>query len=375
MSMASQQHKPASINDDGSVSELAVKSLPQFDEGIDWSSISASDWVVELARLCDSEIEPHARRFWMQVMRDWTAKQIKPTLKSSQPETIQNAFQCCSLMRTLAYTLCDWGFIIDLHHSLSAILPRSEQLLDEEQTVEYLQLSVAYWQMGMLTEAEQFLQSSQPLLSEDNPLRDFHHQITQDIDQLPVEHQQICDGDISLSPLEEQHISSFSWVYHDPKIAQLCHLPTFEDDQKWFNWLVGNQSDLNKVLFAVNHRQWGFIGSVFLAVHQGVGFFYYWLGQDFQGQGFGPQAVNLLLQLGKAHMGMTCCYAKAYKENISSHHAMKKIGFEPLPFTVAEPNENEMYFYYGADKPRQVLGQEVCQLSRQMGFIDQIMTD
>ena len=46
-------------------------------------------------------------------------------------------------------------------------------------------------------------------------------------------------------------------------------------------------------------REWGFVGSVSLVMHGEVGFFYYWIGRDFQGYGIGPEAVQLLLQAAR----------------------------------------------------------------------------
>ncbi len=355
----------------------------------DWSEATAKDWERQLTLLSQGNIDPQQRRYWMVALRDWININIRPQEKTLDSDLTTISFssanldyksvqRCLPLMRLVAYQLCDWGFIIELHQLLTSLNDRvSSELLDEAQTVEYLQLSVAYWQMGLLSEAEQWLQSIETRLSQDNPLRDFHYQIDQDIARFPPQLRDLVDDDIQLLPIEEQHLSSFSWVYHDPQIARLCNLPVFDSDDKWFDWLASNQTNQHKTLLAVNHRKWGFIGSVFLEVHQGVGFFYYWLGADFQGLGFGPRAVKLLLQFGQQKLGMTSCYAKAYEDNIASHHAMKKIGFESLPFKLAEPYQNEMYFYLGGDEDKASsvkalpkIGEELQRLIKAMGLVD-----
>ena len=87
-----------------------------------------------------------------------------------------------------------------------------------------------------------------------------------------------------------------------------------------------------------------------LEISKGVGFFYYWLGKDFQGHGYGPQAVAIMLDWARRYLGLRRCYATAYKDNIPSQKAMGKIGFRPLPLKVVLPDNQdyeEDVFYWG----------------------------
>lgn len=353
------------------------------DDTPDWSKVSSQDWERLLTLLSEDAIDPQLRKYWMTAMRAWIKTNIQPTEVPAETATInfssvnrdyKSVQRCFPLMRAVAYKLCDWGLIIHLHKVLTALYPQKEnEPVGDLQTIEYLQLSVAHWQMGFLAEADQFLRSKHALLPENSPLYDFHFQIDQDIKGLSAEYSELIDGDLQIFPLQEQHSVSFSWVYHDPQIAKLCNLPEFDAEERWFDWLEGNQANPNATLFAVNHREWGLIGSVFLAVHNGVGFFYYWLGQDFQGKGFGPRAVNLLLQFGKEHREMQGCYAKVFDDNIASQQAMKKIGFYQLPFKVAAPQQNELYFYLGAEQEQQTQGEELQLLTKALNFNDKII--
>ena len=123
-------------------------------------------------------------------------------------------------------------------------------------------------------------------------------------------------------------------------------------------------------LFAVHHIHWGFVGSVNIDVFKGVGFFYYWFGKDFQGQGFGPQAARILLGWSAEYLSLNCCYTKVYQDNIYSQKALVKSGFRPLPLKIAESYEQEAYeeeyiYYQGNNRPDKILLAEINQF-----FID-----
>ncbi|MFT4929671.1 MAG: RimJ/RimL family protein N-acetyltransferase [Phenylobacterium sp.] len=335
----------------------------------DWSKVSLQNWQQLLRLLSEDQIKPQVRWYWMQALRGWFKE------NAQRRSTV---IGCLGLMRAVAYNLCDWPFIIELHQfNRQMAMPSSDESLRDDRTIEQLQLAVAYWQMGQLSRADQFLNSIAADLSPGHPLLDFHQQIQTDVEYLPPhlseQNGDLVEGDLQLCPLEAQHLASFSWVYADPNIAHLCNLPEFESDQEWLDWLALNQDCQGHTVFAVNHHQWGFIGSVFLAVHDGVGFFYFWLGEDFQGKGFGPRAVDLLMQLGKERLGMNYCYTKVFGDNMNSQQAMNKIGFNSLPFRVARPYQNQVYFYRGAQQTPQNQATQLRLLIRAMGFDDMIL--
>ena len=335
----------------------------------DWKKISVSTWQQMLLQLSDTEIAPKDRLYWMLICRDWLNVNCGDDMAVDDAQSV-----CLSLMNQLAYRLCDWPLIIAIYQQMAAKLPKfSLQKLDEQAMVDTLHCAVAYWQLGQLTTAEQFLHSKLALLPSDSPLHQFHQQILHDIARKPLYLVSPDNPALSLSPLEEQHLSSFSWVYQDTQIAKLCNLPEFNSDEQWFQWLDADQVNENKQVFAVNHRHWGFIGVVSIEVHQGVGFFYYWLGQDFQGGGLGPLAVKLLLEMAKKHLHMRCCYAKVFKNNVASQKAMGKLDFKPVPFMLAAPNDDQMYFYCGEPKARQHWWQELVALAAITDIDSQIL--
>ena len=95
----------------------------------------------------------------------------------------------------------------------------------------------------------------------------------------------IEDETLRLEPLGHHHCADFAWQYWDPDIARLCCLPVFADDAAWHRWLDECWGYGDQRLYAVLHRDWGFVGSVSLTLHEDLGFFYYWIGSRFPGAG------------------------------------------------------------------------------------------
>lgn len=177
----------------------------------------------------------------------------------------------------------------------------------------------------------------------------------------------VDDGELRLEPLGEHHLRDFAWQYHDPAIARLCCLPDFGSDQAWLDWLRQSYGYGDQVLFAVLHREWGFVGSVSLILHRGVGFFYYWIGSEFQGNGLGPRAVSRLLALGREQYGMRVCYANAFAENYPSRRGLGKLGFEMLTVRALPPDAQERFYRLGDPVSRQQAIRELDVLMRDMG--------
>lgn len=170
------------------------------------------------------------------------------------------------------------------------------------------------------------------------------------------------DKELWLTPLDYHHVADFGWQYHDPDIASLCNLPIFETAESWLNWLHHCQKNLDQHLFAIIHKEFGFIGSTCLHVHQRHGFFYYWLGADFRGKGFGSRAVAQLLKLGETHFDLQDCFTKIFEHNKASHKATRKIGFRLLPFSAKPPSDNDTFYYRGNEKQNSILHKQLSEL-------------
>lgn len=270
----------------------------------------------------------------MTTMRQWLAEEAFWLLKKDQLNHLLIE------MIQLSQVLCDWPLLIYLYQGLKEVNKR----LSAEQTLAYAE---ALWQHGYRAGASQII--DQKLLSEpDNMVLLDHRRYYRRLEQ-GGEHQYYFDSAIDeslyLASLEEKHLTAFLWQYNT-KIAELCNLPLFKSEGHWLNWLNDDNKIANRHTFAVNHREWGFIGSVGLEVHNGIGFFHYWFGEDFQGQGFGLGSVKLLLDLGIKQLSMHCCFAKVYKTNEPSKKCLHKLGFTLLPFESQAPRDDEDFYYW-----------------------------
>ncbi|WP_428243246.1 GNAT family N-acetyltransferase [Gynuella sp.] len=206
-----------------------------------------------------------------------------------------------------------------------------------------------------------------------NPDRHWGEQMLQTLHQHMHFSLEMCLGgyesleyeQLLLEPLHEQHAESFLWQYLDSDIPQRCCLPDIRNLEHWYQW-YDRQLQPNVRTFAVLHRTWGFIGVVSLTQYRDIGFFYYWIGPDFQGNGFGPMAVNMLLAHAQKHAGLRCCYAKVFDDNRASISALNKLAFQPLPFRPQPPFAAEMLFYLGPAQGELALRAELSELLRIM---------
>jgi len=177
----------------------------------------------------------------------------------------------------------------------------------------------------------------------------------------------IVGESLRLEPMGHHHAGDFAWQYYDPAIAERCCLPTFADHAHWHRWLDQCWSYGDQCMYAVLHPEWGFTGSVSLILRDGIGFFYYWLGRDFQGYGLGPAAARLLLDHARRHRGMRTCYAKVFEDNTPSRRALEKLGFDALDFCPAPPNAHEVLYRSGLPQCREDSVEELRTLFERMG--------
>jgi RimJ/RimL family protein N-acetyltransferase len=316
--------------------------------------LAEPDWQQQLTQLNQQPIGATERLDWMLVMREKLFGNEQGTVLASA--NLDDEAQL-NLMIALAQKLCDWPLVIYLREQADNRFGCSFFATDNRAA-----LAEAYHQQGQLSEAAQCIRRCLLVDCQQPQLAQYYGQLRQAAANSLFAPQDMQAGAIMLTPMTRYHLESFCWAYADPQISEQCNLPAFDSDEHWLNWLATSEQGDGKHLFAVTHREWGLIGSVSLEVLNGVGFFYYWLGADFQGYGFGPQAVELLLDLGAIYLGMSCCYAKVYAHNTPSHKGMSKLGFRQLPFSVEPPYDNEVLYYLGADKSEQTLFEELEQL-------------
>ena len=243
----------------------------------------------------------------------------------------------------LAAAWCAWPLVHAVGRSLQATSP-----LDGEQA---LRMIDACRQLGDGDTAIELAIRLQLLHPAKQSYEDVHRELLAWLrwrERMPaVDGLDWDDDELRLEPLAHHHLHDFAWQYDDPAVAELCCLPHFQEDTHWHAWLDDIYRAEDQRIFAVMHREWGFIGSVSLIMHGTVGFFYYWLGRDFQGHGLGPRAVSLMLAMAQRDYGMHCCYAKVFEYNTPSRRALQKLGFAYLGICGAAPDDNQLFYRWG----------------------------
>lgn len=325
-------------------------------EQIDWQNVSVDQWQQQLISLNESQINASQRSYWMLCCRQWLDVHEPVYLSQSIAVTDAIGYQQVLLQSlTLAHSLCDWPLVIHLCHTLNELAARY-QWSQEENLIE--SLVWAYGQMGQWPDAMKCLFLHIEANPEQQTAQKSYQQLELMLGEFPYTVPMPANELLQLTPLNECHMDDFMWQYANPDIARLCQLPSFENEQQWQSWLAVCRQDPNMFVFAVNHVQWGMIGSACLQIHEGVGYFYFWLGDDFQQYGYGVQTLQLLLDVGTRHLGMKACYAKASKSNINSCKAISKAGFKAITPAIESLSEDEVLFYHGPDLLPLQLAQE-----------------
>ncbi|ASP39832.1 hypothetical protein CHH28_14630 [Bacterioplanes sanyensis] len=233
-----------------------------------------------------------------------------------------------SLLCQLCHKLCDWPGLIQL---LAASGDSGDMAL----------CALAHLRMGQWYEAEQQLQRLR--IAKPN-IETSHLEVAATVSNLLLH--SFClhsDQGLLLRPLQAFDLSDFCWQY-STDIAERCNLPDFESDRHWHHWLSESQADPRQWVFAIIHPAFGFIGSVALEIHNDNGFFYYWIGADFQGQGFGPDAARSAMHWAADTQGVQHWFAKVYDHNWPSLKAIQQLGFQPMACSLACPFDNEVLF-------------------------------
>ncbi|OBP16797.1 hypothetical protein A5320_05335 [Rheinheimera sp. SA_1] len=296
----------------------------------------------QLCQLPHAAVQPQQR---LAVMRAARATLADPAVVVSATDADKLA--------ALAHYLCDWPLLQTMQQRGLWLPTPPEQVRPAIQFGQFTQALCMLEQPPATGAAAQWLQ----------PMRQALQQL---LHQQPYPVEALLQGPVSLTPLQFHHVADFIWQYADPNIGRLCNLPVFPSAEHWMTWLYLCQQEPARHLFAVMHADYGFIGSVSLQVFDGIGFFYYWLGADFQGQGFGPAAVDLLMQLGRQHLGMDCCYAKVFNYNLVSNKAISKLGFQRLALRALPPADTEVFYYLGAAQSRATHHRNLSLLLQQM---------
>lgn len=151
---------------------------------------------------------------------------------------------------------------------------------------------------------------------------------------------------LHLEPLGHEHAPALLYQYRDRQIGIMTRLPELDTEQQVQDWISEQEQDQGRASFAVMHEYWGLVGVVSIHCAGDAGYFYFWIGSDFQDQGLGQQAAQLLFGL-MVQQGVKNIFTSAYEDNLRSMHALTKLGFGKLEIKAKEPDENLVFFHLG----------------------------
>ena len=337
-----------------------------------------TNWQQTLKTLCQQPINAQQRQEYITLLR----KKLFPNPRPANNHTLITTLPTTTILLIIkaCQHLKDWPLIIHCCEEYQNRLDRAVSSTLPRHSLNNLRLlSQAYQHLGLYDLAQHTLQRAieHSGQSPHQPLLDDYQQLQKQTTALPNGIDTLQADPLILTPLQSHHKDNFFWQYADPTIAELCNLPDFnQGDEDWQQWLHTNQTPTTKHLFAINHRHWGFIGSVGLEHSKDIGFFHYWLGKDFQGHGYGPQAVTILLDWAHRYLGLRCCYATTYRDNIPSRKALAKIGFHPVPLKVVLPDNpgyEEDVFYRSNHQSDRALFAEINRFFIERDFEGQVV--
>lgn len=151
------------------------------------------------------------------------------------------------------------------------------------------------------------------------------------------------NGELTLEPLGPEHAESLLYQYRDPQIGAMTALAELNTPDEARDWIAEQAGDAGRTTCAVMHAHWGFVGVVSMHCAADAGYFYFWTGADFQGQGFGQQAAAMLFEQA-ARNGIVHLFTSAYADNGRSRKALEQLGFAELNLRAKAP-DNDLIFY------------------------------
>ena len=240
----------------------------------------------------------------------------------------------------LAMDLDDWGLAIKVFKLL--------QTINSQNTGTLFNLAHCHLKLGHLLSAKRYIAQALVLEPSDQELTDFAaylygYQQQCDSNQLYSRYL-LKDKSLSLHPLGMHHCQDFLAQYRDPTIAVMTSLPEITNEQEYASWLEEQHQKPHKKIYAITDRDCGFVGVISMSQRAELGFFYFWIGVDYQSRGFGQRAATLLFAAMKRHAGIKQIYTCVFKDNSRSLAALKSLGLAPLSLKAKEPNHEYLFF-------------------------------
>jgi RimJ/RimL family protein N-acetyltransferase len=153
------------------------------------------------------------------------------------------------------------------------------------------------------------------------------------------------DDELTLEPMGIEHADALFQQYRDPEIGVLTRLPNIDSYEAALTWIDEQQVEPGRATYAVMHADVGFVGVVSMQCNRDAGYFYFWMGSDHQGLGYGRRAGRLL-QKQAAALGMRWLFTSVYPENRRSLDALVELGFAPIAVVALPPDDDLVFLSY-----------------------------
>jgi RimJ/RimL family protein N-acetyltransferase len=155
-----------------------------------------------------------------------------------------------------------------------------------------------------------------------------------------------AEEELRLEPLSSHHAEQYYKLYRDPQISELTMLPALNSLDMTKTWIASESAEIANTSCAVMHDSWGLIGFVCAQSNDDSGFFSFWIASEYQGQGYGKKAGNILMKMLNKN-GIHNIFSSSFSDNQRSHRALKAIGFRALSTSAKDPYESLVFFHMG----------------------------
>jgi RimJ/RimL family protein N-acetyltransferase len=149
---------------------------------------------------------------------------------------------------------------------------------------------------------------------------------------------------LSLEPLDVGHAEAFWYQYRDPQIAFMTGLQSLSTLEATRSWIREHVRDPGRKPYALMHKEHGFVGYACLSVTAHEAYFCFWIGADFQGEGFSVESAKLLCGLA-LRQGVTHIFTSAYQDNARSLGALERSGFCRIDIHALPPDNDRIFFF------------------------------
>jgi RimJ/RimL family protein N-acetyltransferase len=150
--------------------------------------------------------------------------------------------------------------------------------------------------------------------------------------------------ELVLEPLGPEHAASVLYQYRDVQIGVMTRLPELNTLQEIRDWIEEQRQDASLASYAVMHRRWGFVGMVCNHRAGDAGYFYFWIGTDFQDRGWGQQAARLLFAQATL-AGVIDLFTSVCVDNIRSRNALARLGFNEMTLHAHAPDDDLIFLH------------------------------